>query len=164
MAKPFQNIITVSGNDGRELSIAGGTYRVIISGQQTGGTYAVIHMLVPPGGGPGPHAHPAIQETFYVLEGEVEFESDGGTYVAAAGAFIHIPVNGPVHRFKNKSDQPARLLCTVMPAGLDAFFVEVAQLANTAPGSKEDMQKKMEALAAKYGQQLFPPDYFGKRK
>ncbi|MEJ7663753.1 MAG: hypothetical protein WKG07_31590 [Hymenobacter sp.] len=32
----------------------GDTYRVIASGEQTGGAYAVIDMLVPPGGGPAP--------------------------------------------------------------------------------------------------------------
>jgi hypothetical protein len=56
-----KGIITVDSNEGQGLSVAGNTYRVIISGKQTSGSFAVIDMLVPPGGGPGPHAHPGFQ-------------------------------------------------------------------------------------------------------
>lgn len=59
--------------DGQFLGVAGGNYRIVIPGEETGNSYAVIEMVVPPGGGPPPHSHPLVQETFYVLEGEIEF-------------------------------------------------------------------------------------------
>jgi len=37
-----------------------------------------------------------------------------------------------VHSFKNVSNQLARLLCTVVPAGLDEFFQDVAAFMETA--------------------------------
>ena len=37
-----------------------------------------------------------------------------------------------MHGFKNKSAQPVRLLCTVVPAGLEEFFQEIGQ--PVAPG------------------------------
>lgn len=140
---------------GERLSIAGGSYRIVLSGAQTGGAFAAIEMLVPPGGGPGPHAHAAIQESFYVLDGEVTFKSEAGTYNATQGATVTVPAGGAVHCFKNLSGAPARLLCTVVPAGLDDFFREVSGLAPTDPGIKERLQ----ALGAKYGQEFFPPDF-----
>src|SRR3984893_9444090 len=41
----------------RHISVAGGTYTILVSGEQTGGRYSLIDMLVPPGGGPPPHRH-----------------------------------------------------------------------------------------------------------
>lgn len=43
------NIKIINKNEGEYLGIAGGNYRIIISGEQTSGNYAVIEMTVPPG-------------------------------------------------------------------------------------------------------------------
>ena len=40
----------VKTKDGTALSVVGDSYRIVISGKQTEGAYAVIDMLVPPGG------------------------------------------------------------------------------------------------------------------
>ncbi|MBS1617395.1 MAG: cupin domain-containing protein, partial [Bacteroidetes bacterium] len=98
----------IADKTGRALSIAGGSYRIVATGDDTGGAYGIIEMLVPPGGGPGPHAHPDFEETFHVLEGEVEFHSEDGRAIAHKGDFVRIPKGGIVHGFKNKSDHLAR--------------------------------------------------------
>ncbi|RYY59296.1 MAG: cupin domain-containing protein, partial [Chitinophagaceae bacterium] len=111
------NPVTMTGpEDGPSLSIVGDTYRIIRNGQQTGNDFAVIDMLVPPGGGPGPHQHPDFEETFYMLDGEIEFKSEEGTFLAHKGDFIHIPKNGMVHCFKNKSGEDMeKLLDDLLP-------------------------------------------------
>ncbi|WP_246074223.1 cupin domain-containing protein [Flavobacterium daemonense] len=124
--KSFNPIITVDETQGKKLNIAGGNYRIIISGKETNGEYAVIEMSVPPGSGPNPHAHADFTETFFVLEGEVTFKSELGVYIAKKNAFVNIPKGGIVHGFKNLSNEPAKLLCTVAPAGLDDLFEEIA--------------------------------------
>ncbi|MEJ0101988.1 MAG: hypothetical protein WDO19_05245 [Bacteroidota bacterium] len=48
-----KNISTIANGQGQSLSVIGDTYRILISGKETNGNYAVIDMLVPPGGGPG---------------------------------------------------------------------------------------------------------------
>ncbi len=121
----IDNIITIDEKEGQNISVVGDTYRVILSGKQTAGAYAVIDMLVPPGGGPGPHSHTDIQESFYVVDGEIEFKTETGKYPAKKGAFVNIPKGGEVHCFKNNSDTVAHLLCTVIPSGLDEFFLEI---------------------------------------
>jgi quercetin dioxygenase-like cupin family protein len=64
------NMLTATGpDDGDNLSVAGGIYRILVSGKQTNGEFAVIEMSVPAGGGPGPHAHASFQESFYVIKG-----------------------------------------------------------------------------------------------
>jgi quercetin dioxygenase-like cupin family protein len=108
------NMLTATGpEDGDNLSVAGGIYRILVSGKQTNGEFAVIEMSVPAGGGPGPHAHASFQESFYVIKGEVEVKTEETTFTATKGAFVNIPLGGMVHCFKNKSANLAKLLCTV---------------------------------------------------
>jgi quercetin dioxygenase-like cupin family protein len=104
----------------RHISLVGDTYTILLSGDQTGGRYCLIDMHVPPGGGPPPHRHD-FEEMFTVIDGEIEVVFRGEPYTARAGSTVNIPANAP-HHFKNKSDQPARMLCMCTPAGQEAFF------------------------------------------
>ena len=156
----------VGPTEGISLGVVGDSYRTVISGKDTGGAYAVIDMLIPPGGGPGPHAHANFQESFHVLEGEVEIKSELGTYTASKGTFVNIPLGGLVHCFKNKTQEIARLWCVVVPAGLETFFEEIAIPAAFGefvppPPMTPDMMKKLQGIAEKHGMQVFPPDYLG---
>ncbi|MHC0443140.1 cupin domain-containing protein [Flavobacterium sp. 3-210] len=153
-------ILTVDETQGHKLKIAGGNYRIVISGKETNGEYAVIEMSVPPGAGPNPHVHPDFTETFFVLEGEVTFKSELGIYVAKKNAFVNIPKGGIVHGFKNLSNEPAKLLCTVSPAGLDDLFEEIASYMETNSSDSEiEKKEKINSIFLKYGQQMFPPDF-----
>jgi len=158
--------ITVGAQDGQSLSVVGDTYRILISGEQTGGAYAAIDMLVPHDGGPGPHSHASFQESFYVIEGEIEFKSEASTYIARKGSFVNIPLGGIVHCFKNKSDKTAHLLCFVAPAGLEAFFMEIGKPVSPGaflPPPKMDpvLLKTLLEIAERHGQKIYPPDYLG---
>lgn len=150
-----QPIQTTDPDQGKTLSIAGGSYRILVTGEQTNGEFSVIEMTVPPGAGPNPHSHAGFTETFYVLEGEVHFKSETGSYTARKGAYITIPKGGILHGFKNLSDAPATLLCTVMPAGLDGFFEEAAALAL----DDENRLFKIKVISERYGQELYPEGY-----
>lgn len=165
MKNTANELTTVTAREGKTLAIAGGNYRIVITGAQTGGAYAVIEMLVPPGGGPGPHAHAGFRESFYVLEGEVEFKSQEGSFVAQKGSFINIPLGGMVHCFKNKTGAVAKLLCTVVPAGLEDFFAALGQPAALGeflapPLLNEAARKHIAEVAEQYGQHFYPPDFF----
>lgn len=160
----MQPIALTGKTEGTTLSIVGDTYRLAITGKQTNGDFALIDMLVPPGGGPGPHTHPLINETFYVQEGEVEVKTESGTHIAKAGSTVFIPKNGGVHSFKNKTDRVAHLICIVVPSGLDEFFLEIGKpvapdMFLPAPVLDRAEQKRLGEIAAKYGMQVFPPDF-----
>ncbi len=85
--------------------------------------FCVVDMHIPPGGGPGPHRHD-FEETFIVLDGEIEATFRGKQTVVHAGETINIPANAP-HRFHNTSARPARVICICSPAGQEKFFLEV---------------------------------------
>jgi mannose-6-phosphate isomerase-like protein (cupin superfamily) len=109
--------LTVADPDGaglRHVSVAGGTYTVLVSGADTAGRYCRIDMLVPDGG-PPPHRHD-FEELFTLLEGELDFTFRGQTRTVGAGSTVNIPANAP-HAFKNVSGKTARMLCLCAPAG-----------------------------------------------
>jgi quercetin dioxygenase-like cupin family protein len=158
--------IAVGANDGQTISVVGGNYRILVSGLQTGGDFATIEMLIPPGGGPVPHAHAHFHETFFVAEGEVEVKSEAGTYIAEKGAYVVIPKGGIIHKFKNKTDKVVTLLCTVVPAGLEEMFMAMGKPTDAGtflppPPIDAEGIKRMTAMAAEYGQTLYPPDFLG---
>jgi quercetin dioxygenase-like cupin family protein len=158
--------ITLGANDGLSLSVVGDTYRIMVSGAETSGAFATIDMLIPPGGGPGPHAHPDFQESFFVIDGEIEVKSEAGTHIATKGSFVSIPKGGIIHCFKNKSNKPAHLLCMVVPAGLEELFTEIGKpvpFGEFLPPPEMDHEKALElqAVAEKHGQKVYPPDYLG---
>lgn len=107
------------------LGVAGGTYTIVIDGDQTEGAYTLIDMLVPPDAGPGPHRHD-FEELFLVFAGDVEFTFRGETTLVGAGAVVGVPANAP-HRFRNAGDDVAHLLCLCTPAAQDGFFREVGE-------------------------------------
>jgi hypothetical protein len=53
------------------IGLVGDTYTILLSGHNTGGRYCLIDMHIPCGGGPPPHRHD-FEESFTVLEGEIE--------------------------------------------------------------------------------------------
>jgi mannose-6-phosphate isomerase-like protein (cupin superfamily) len=59
--------------------------------------------------GAGPHYHERHADSFYVLEGELEFQVDGKTVRAPAGTSVVVPP-GVVHAFTNASGSRARFL------------------------------------------------------
>src|ERR1700744_1250471 len=105
------------------IGLVGDTYTVTVSGADTNGRFCVIDMYVPPGGGPPPHRHD-FEETFVLLEGEMEATFRGEKSVVRAGETVNIPANAP-HQFHNSSSKPVRMLCICSPAGNEKFFQEV---------------------------------------
>lgn len=156
-------VVTRRDQAAEHLGVVGDTYTVLLGGAETDGKFCLIDMHVPPGGGPGPHRHD-FEETFVLLEGEVQLTFRGETQTAGAGATVHIPANAP-HLFHNASDRPARLLCICAPAGQEEFFREVGVpmgSSTEAPPkpTEEEMkafQEKAAKLAPKYKTELLPP-------
>ena len=106
----------------------GDRYRFLVTGEESGGAYFAMEAIVPPGGGPPPHIHRSEDETFYVLEGEVEFLLGDAARQGPAGDFVNVP-RGTVHRFRNAGAETARMMLTFTPAGIEKFFEETLERA-----------------------------------
>ncbi len=142
------------------IGVAGGTYTITVTGDETDGRFCVIDMYIPPGGGPPPHRHD-FEETFILLEGEMEATFRGRKSVVRTGDTLHIPANAP-HQFHNAFGRPVRMLCICSPAGQDKFFLEVgvpvATRTTPPPTLNQEEQaafiEKVKALAPKYRTEL----------
>ena len=164
MESTDNTIIAVTADEGPSISMVGDTYRIIVKGEQTNDAYALIDMLIPPGGGPPPHSHVTFQESFYILDGQIEVITKEKKYIATKGSYVNIPFYGPVHKFINKTDKNAHILCLLTPAGMEKMFEEIGKpvAANTfLPPSQMTPEelKQIQSIAEKYGQKLYPPNY-----
>ena len=145
------------------IGVVGDTYTVLLSGENTNGHYCLIDMLVAPGGGPAPHRHD-FEETFIVMEGQIEATFRGQKLTVQAGQTLHIPSNAP-HEFHNKSEQNVRLLCICGPSGQEEFFAQVGVALPTRTTSAPKLDDAAQAafiakakeLAPKYHTELLPP-------
>jgi quercetin dioxygenase-like cupin family protein len=81
-----------------------------------------------PGGEPGtPHYHERHSDTFYVLEGELEFVIDGKHVRAAAGTVLSAP-RGAIHAFPVAVGGRARFLNLHTPGGFERYIRELTAM------------------------------------
>jgi quercetin dioxygenase-like cupin family protein len=152
------NVRVVHTGEGPAFWVVGDRYTILTSGDETGGTHALIHAEVPPRGGPPPHVHRREDEAFYVLEGELVFHADGRDISATAGTWITLP-KGSRHYFKNVGPAPAKMLILVSPAGLEKFFEEIGTPATdpSATPPPPDIPRLL-AVAPRYGIEIVAAD------
>lgn len=144
---------------GRAVWVAGDHYTIKTHGDETGGAFALVEAVVPPGGGPPPHRHGREDEAFYVLDGELEFHADGGSFTAGPGSWVTLS-RGSLHRFRNAGAATARMLIVVAPAGLERFFLEVGTpgpIDRPVPFGPEQIARMLE-IAPHYGLEILTPD------
>ena len=79
--------------------------------------------------GPPPHFHTGYFESFYVLEGSMEFMVNGEFVFLEKGDTIDLPPHTP-HTFKTIGEQPSRWLNIHSPKGFLSFFNEFGVDAN----------------------------------
>ncbi|HET6848851.1 MAG TPA: cupin domain-containing protein [Gaiellales bacterium] len=82
----------------------------------TDGELVEVECIVSPGGAvAGAHVHPAQEERFEVLQGQVGFRAGRTMLIATPGEVVVVPA-GTVHRFWNAGETDARFVCQVRPA------------------------------------------------
>ena len=148
------------------LSGAGDLYSMLATGKDTNNAFFQFEAIVPEGGGPPPHIHSREDESFYIVSGKLEILLGDKTFQAKRGDFVYIP-RGTIHQFKNVGSDSAVQLVTFVPAGIECFFQEVfpeVKDRNAAPlPVTEELIKKMNEAAPKYGLQFVSPPDGGKR-
>jgi mannose-6-phosphate isomerase-like protein (cupin superfamily) len=141
---------------------AGGTISILISGEDTGGTFSMWEGRQRPGSEPPLHVHYTNDETFVVLEGKLRILVGDEIYDASPGDVVFVP-RGVPHAFKVKSDVVQALtVCT--PAGFEEWFRVLGEPATSfelpdqvAPFSDADFPKMM-ALGKKLQTEIIARD------
>ncbi len=106
---------------------SGTTVHYLATGASTDGQLGLYRYEMGPGrGGPGPHFHRSITESFYVLSGTVRLYDGTGWIDGHPGDFLYVPQGG-VHGFSNESGDPASMLILFTPgAPREDYFERVA--------------------------------------
>ena len=146
-------------NKGKHIAVAGDINTILAFKEDTGGTYSFIEAKVFPGGGPIPHIQTREHEGFYIIEGQIILNVDGQRIEAKPGTFVNIPPN-VLHSFKNETNETAKLIIVLSPAGMEQLFVEVGlEITNNSvkpPPFNSEQKQKLARLASKYGMEIKP--------
>lgn len=129
-----------------------------VTGEETDGAYSLTEHLLPPNYETPYHIHHGEEERFYIIDGELTLHTEEGTLTATPGQTVVIPREQP-HGYRITSDEPARKLVLLSPAGFEEFFHEAGEPAKAReiPEPTEPDIQKLETLAPKYDLELLGP-------
>lgn len=119
---------------------------VKVSSADTNGAYTVMEDNLKANFKLGLYMHRDHAETFYILDGLVDFYVDGDWMTVEQGTCLHIPPGVEHACVRAKGCESARMLMIFQPSGFDLFLAEMAQMDDA---DFED-ETVMAALNAKY--------------
>jgi quercetin dioxygenase-like cupin family protein len=124
-----------------------------VSGEDTNGSFSLIHGYEIKGLEPPPHIHTREDESFYLLDGEINYTVGNETFNARRGDWIFLPRN-IVHSFQVQTDK-AEVLIHLSPGGFEEYFKEMSEPAQALvipphPQGPPDVKRIVET-AARYG-------------
>lgn len=102
----------------------GSRAEIAVGGSQTGGEYAAVRYRVHAGDEPPMHTHTREDEMVFVVDGEITAFVGDTRVDVGPGAFAALP-RGIPHTIRVKGEA-ATLLLTLVPAGVERFFVPAA--------------------------------------
>jgi quercetin dioxygenase-like cupin family protein len=108
----------------------------------------VLHVetWVDPGGGVTPHVHPAMDEHFEVLDGEVSFLAGRKWVTVPAGNDISVP-RGTRHAYRNRSQAEAHFVAHVRPPStLQGFLEDVTRMSQAGLITRHGIPKGLRGL------------------
>ena len=124
--------------------------RFMVSGQESGGGFALVEHPMPPHALGAPlHRHTREDEYSFVLEGRVGALLGNEVIYGNVGDLISKP-RGQWHTFWNAGDRPARILEIISPAGFEQYFREMVALPQDATPADRA------AIAARYALEVDP--------
>ena len=130
------------------------TITLLASAGDTNGVLGAVEVASPGGAAPPLHVHHREDEAFYVVEGEYSVFVGDEVIAGAPGTWVWGPRDVP-HGYQVHSPR-GRHLSLTMPAGFEAFFEEVADLATPSTDPRSAMGQ-LTTVAARYGVELLGP-------
>ena len=121
---------------------------------------AILEVTVAPGGGAPLHVHDDLDDSFYLLDGQLAMRCGEHTFLAKPGDYVVLPKGIP-HTFRVAGDQPARMLQVHQDDSFLRFIqaVGIPAATRTVPTTTqlsipfEDMPR----IAAETGQPVIGP-------
>ena len=98
----------------------GGVHTWLATGSETGGVFLLFDDIMTSGKTTPLHTHPEVDETLYVLNGEILLHIDGREQTLGSGGVAMVP-RGVPHAFLVTSER-ARILFLETPGTSEAFY------------------------------------------
>jgi quercetin dioxygenase-like cupin family protein len=117
-------VITPAG-EGEQLAFFGEQVTIKISGEKTGGAYAVCEFVAPPGAGAPPHLHEREDEVFLIQSGTLRILANNQWQEVGPGDVVFAPRRQP-HAYHNHGPAACRFWLMVSPAGFENFYRELS--------------------------------------
>jgi mannose-6-phosphate isomerase-like protein (cupin superfamily) len=137
--------VLLTAGMGDSISLRGTEVTFKVPSEQADGA-SLSEWAAAPGLDTGLHVHERLEETWYMLDGELEFRVGEETFPAGPGMCVFVPPHVP-HAFANRTDAPAKFLLICSPPGHDRYFVGLAEiLAQSGPPDSDAIA----ALRRKY--------------
>lgn len=114
-------------------------YDFVLKHEDTEGRFSLVDMVLHPtfDSSPG-HSHREHSETFYVIDGQVEWTVEGETQVLEPGDTVYIPPFAH-HIARVLGGETARMLLIWEPAGWETGMAESARLTAEQRANEEFM-------------------------
>ncbi len=142
----------VGPSDGKQVRLPGVGVRFMIDGADNDRGFSLVEHPMPPLALAAPlHLHTREDEYSYVLEGRLGALLGDDVVYAEPGDLVFKP-RDQWHTFWNAGETPGRILEIIAPAGFEAFFAELAEIATNGPPD----EALFAPLCQRYGLQMQP--------
>ena len=129
----------------------------LATGEQTGGTFALVDERAKRGESVPLHLHREDDEAFYVLEGEISFYiGQEPARRAPAGSFAFVP-GGVVHGFRVESETARYLILTTPRHGEFYRAITLPSQPDGLPPDEAVTGEQIQAACARFGIEFVGP-------
>ena len=155
-------IVRVEGEGERLWFYGGGLHTWLATSAETGGAFLLFDDIMTRGKTTPLHSHPEVDETLYVLDGEILAHIDGREKTLGRGGVAMFP-RGVPHAFLVTSET-ARILCLETPGSSEAFYRGASEpLTPSLEASAPVDFDRVRASAAQFGGiEILGPPPFGR--
>ena len=149
--KTLKPVLARQGEDRAPFPIAlvGSDLIVKVTGKDSGGAFAIGHLVAGPMSGPPLHVHTREDEWFYILKGEMTFQVGEEQFTAGPGTSVFGPRNVP-HTWQNLTSETVEAIALVTPSRFEGFLMELARLKPADPAA-------VQRLCSEYGNVILGP-------
>ncbi len=148
-----------AGEGERRWFCGGGLHTWKATSAETAGAFLLFEDALDAGKATPLHRHPHADETFYMLEGEIQLHVDGAARPLGAGGVAVLP-RGVPHAFLVTSEH-ARMLCIQTPGSGEPFYRRASEPAEPGGQAAPVDFGRVQAAAAATGaiEILGPPPF-----
>jgi quercetin dioxygenase-like cupin family protein len=155
-------IVRVEGEGEKLWFYGGGVHTWLATSSETAGTFLLFDDVMTRGKSTPLHTHPEVDETLYVLDGEILVHIDGRDQKLGPGGVAMVP-RGVPHAFLVTSES-ARLLTLETPGSSEAFYRGASEplTASLDASAPVDFDRVRASAARNGGIEILGPPPFGR--